>query len=218
MIEQGRVTVNGRPAVLGDLVGPRDTIARDGTVLPWGKTRVYIKFHKPVGVTSTTELDVPGNIIASIGHPERIFPIGRLDKDSSGLILLTNDGEIVNLVLRAEHGHEKEYLVKVDRPVDQAFLDKMARGVVILGKPTRPCRVSPLGRREFRIVLTEGRNRQIRRMCQALGYRVVALHRIRVMHITIDGLAAGQWKNLSDQEQAQLLETLHRSGQAEEDC
>ena len=210
-IEAGRVTINGRIAKLGDRVTPSDTVARDGKVIPWGNRPVYIKFHKPLGVTTTCELDVPDNIIAYIGHAQRIFPIGRLDKDSSGLILLTNDGEIVNQVLRAEHGHEKEYLVQVDRPFDQAFLDRIAHGVVILDKKTKPCTASRRGPREFRIILTEGRNRQIRRMCEALGYRVTALHRVRVMNITIEGLAVGQWKNLSDREREDLFAMLRRS-------
>lgn len=210
LIEEGRITINGRVAVLGDQVGPSDVIARDSVVVPWGNAPVYLKFHKPVGITTTSELQVPGNIIAYIGYPERIFPIGRLDKDSSGLILLTNDGEIVNQILRAEHGHEKEYLVQLDRPFDQAFLDHMARGVVVLGKRTRPCVISRCGQREFRIVLTEGRNRQIRRMCQALGYRVVALHRNRIMNITIRGLPVGRWKRLSDRERTKLFAALHR--------
>lgn len=210
-IEAGRITINGRVAKLGDRVVPGDIVARDGTVIPWGNRPVYIKFHKPLGVTTTCELDVPDNIIAYIGHARRIFPIGRLDKDSSGLILLTNDGEIVNDILRAEHGHEKEYLVQVDRPFDQTFLDRLAGGVVILGKKTKPCTVSRRGPREFRIILTEGRNRQIRRMCETLGYRVTALHRIRIMNITIEGLAVGQWKNLSEREQGELFATLRRS-------
>ena len=211
LIEEGRVTINGRVAVLGDQVGPTDVIARDGLVVPWGNAPVYLKFHKPVGITTTSEPHVPGNMVASINYPERIFPIGRLDKDSSGLILLTNDGEIVNQILRAEHGHEKEYLVQLDRPFDQAFLDRMSHGVVILGKRTRPCVVSRHGQQEFRIVLTEGRNRQIRRMCQALGYKVIALNRTRIMHITLQGLPVGRWKHLSDQERAQLLAALGRS-------
>ncbi len=215
-IEAGRITINGRVARLGDRVAPSDTVARDGTIVPWGNRPVYIKFHKPLGVTTTCELDVPDNIIAYIGHAQRIFPIGRLDKDSSGLILLTNDGGIVNQVLRAEHGHEKEYLVQVDRPFDQAFLDRMAAGVVILDKRTKPCTASRRGPREFRIILTEGRNRQIRRMCEALGYRVTALHRIRVMHITIEGLAAGQWKNLTAREQEELFAALRRARQGAE--
>jgi 23S rRNA pseudouridine2604 synthase len=215
-IESGRVTINGRVAKLGDRAQPGDTVAKDGTVIPWGNKPVYIKFHKPLGVTTTCELDVPDNIIAYIGHAQRIFPIGRLDKDSSGLILLTNDGQIVNKILRAEHGHEKEYLVQVDRPFDQDFLDRMARGVVILDRPTRPCAVSRRGPREFRIILTEGRNRQIRRMCEALGYRVTALHRIRVMNITIEGLAVGQWKNLTEREWQDLSMTLRKTASKKE--
>lgn len=208
LIEEGRVTINGRVAALGDRVGPRDVITKDGRAVPWGNAPLYIKFHKPVGVTTTSEPDVKNNIIAYIGHPERIFPIGRLDKDSSGLILLTNDGDIVNRVLRVEYAHEKEYAVRVDRPFDQAFLDGMAAGVVILGLRTRPCRLSRVGPRDFRIILTEGRNRQIRRMCQALGYRVDTLHRIRIMHITIDGVRPGQWKYLTDDERTTLLATV----------
>lgn len=209
LIEEGRVTINGRVAVLGDRVGRHDVITKDGRVVPWGNAPLYIKFHKPVGVTTTSEPDVKHNIIAYIGYPERIFPIGRLDKDSSGLILLTNDGDIVNRVLRAEYAHEKEYAVLVHRPFDQAFLDRMASGVEILGQRTRPCRLSRVGPRDFRIILTEGRNRQIRRMCHALGYRVDTLHRIRIMHITIDGLRAGQWKYLTDQERTTLLDTVN---------
>jgi 23S rRNA pseudouridine2604 synthase len=212
LIQEGRVTINGRVAVLGDRVSPQDVITKDGVAIPWGNAPLYIKFHKPVGVTTTSEPHVQDNIISYIDHAERIFPIGRLDKDSSGLILLTNDGDIVNRVLRVEYAHEKEYAVRVDRPFDQAFLDQMAAGVVILGQPTRPCRLSRVGPRDFRIILTEGRNRQIRRMCQALGYRVDTLHRLRIMHITIDGLRAGQWKYLTDEERTTLLATVHASG------
>ena len=210
LVESGLITINGRVAKLGDQVEPSDVIAREGQVLPWGRAPLYIKYHKPVGVTTTSESHVPRNIIAEIGHPERIFPIGRLDKDSSGLILLTNDGDIVNEILRTEFGHEREYLVRVDRPFDQAFLDHMAEGVLILGSRTKPCRMSRVGRDRFRIVLTEGRNRQIRRMCQALGYRVIMLHRTRIMHITVDGLGAGEWKELTSQERAQLLKAVGR--------
>ena len=214
LIQEGRVTINGRLAVLGDSVSPQDVITKDGVAIPWGNAPLYIKFHKPVGVTTTSEPHVQDNIIAYIDHAERIFPIGRLDKDSSGLILLTNDGDIVNRVLRVEYAHEKEYAVRVDRPFDQAFLDQMAAGVVILGQPTRPCCLSRVGPRDFRIILTEGRNRQIRRMCQALGYRVDTLHRIRIMHITIDGLRVGQWKYLSDEERTTLLATARALGTA----
>ncbi|MGZ8374681.1 MAG: pseudouridine synthase [Nitrospira sp.] len=211
LVESGIITINGRVAKLGDQVESSDVIARAGRVIPWGKPTLYIKYHKPVGVTTTSESHVTRNIIAEIGHPERIFPIGRLDKDSSGLILLTNDGNIVNEILRVEFGHEREYLVQVDRPFDQAFLDRMASGVVILGSVTRPCRMTRVGRDQFRIVLTEGRNRQIRRMCHALGYRVTTLHRTRIMHITVEGLRVGEWKELRSQEREQLLQAVGRS-------
>ncbi len=208
LVEEGRVTINGRVAVLGDRVGPEDVIARDGRAVPWGNAPLYIKFHKPVGITTTSELHVKDNIIAYIGHSERIFPIGRLDKDSSGLILLTNDGNVVNRILRAEYANEKEYAVQVDHPIDQAFLNRMASGVIILGQRTRHCRITRVGPRDFRIVLTEGRNRQIRRMCRALGYRVCTLHRIRIMHIPIDGLRVGEWKYLTARERAMLFDAV----------
>jgi 23S rRNA pseudouridine2604 synthase len=210
LIETGRVTINSRVARLGDQVGPEDVITRDGQVVPWGATPVYIKYHKPVGVTTTSESHVYRNIIAEIGHRERIFPIGRLDKDSSGLILLTNDGDIVNDILRTEFGHQREYIVDVDRPFDDVFLDRLSSGVMILGSRTKPCRAERIGRQRFRIVLTEGRNRQIRRMCQALDYRVTDLHRVRIMHITIKGLGAGAWKDLTDDERRELLRAVGR--------
>jgi 23S rRNA pseudouridine2604 synthase len=210
LVASGAVTINGHPAKLGDRVRSTDVIARDGLVIPWGKSPIYIKYHKPVGVTTTSEPHVDRNIIAEIGHPERIFPIGRLDKDSSGLILLTNDGDIVNEILRTEFGHEREYLVTVDRPFDQSFLDRMSCGVVILGSKTKPCRMVRVSRNQFRIVLVEGRNRQIRRMCQALGYRVTTLHRIRIMDITVKGLGAGIWKELTAQERERLLAAVGR--------
>lgn len=210
LIESGAVTINGRVATLGDRVEPTDVVARDGRVISWGKPHLYIKYHKPVGVTTTSEPHVARNIIAEIGHTERIFPIGRLDKDSSGLILLTNDGDIVNDILRTEFGHEREYLVQVDRPFGQQFLDQMSGGVVILGSRTKPCRTIRVGRDQFRIILTEGRNRQIRRMCQALGYRVRQLHRTRIMHIMVKGLRAGEWKELTNEEREQLLVAIGR--------
>ncbi|MBX3341568.1 MAG: pseudouridine synthase [Nitrospira sp.] len=210
LVAEGRVTINGVVAKLGDQVSSQDVVARDGTILQRGNRAVYLKYHKPVGVTTTTELHVTRNIISEINHRERIFPIGRLDKDSSGLILLTNDGDIVNEILRVEHGHEREYRVEVDREFDDAFLSRMAEGVVILGERTRPCLMARLGPRRFRIILTEGRNRQIRRMCQALGYRVVSLHRVRIMHITVEGLHAGQWMDLSEEERRRLFQALGR--------
>jgi 23S rRNA pseudouridine2604 synthase len=215
LIESGAVTVNGRQAKLGDRVSRADVIACDGRVIPWGKAPIYLKYHKPVGVTTTSESHVQRNIIAEIGHPERIFPIGRLDKDSSGLILLTNDGDIVNDILRTEFGHEREYLVEVDRPFEPSFVDRMSGGVMVLGSKTKPCRVIPVGPKRFRIILIEGRNRQIRRMCLALGYRVTSLHRVRIMHIGVDGLGVGEWRELTEQERKQLLSAVGRSGAPE---
>ena len=211
LVESGAVTVNGQVAKLGDRVGPTDIIARDGQVIPWGKPPIYIKYHKPIGVTTTSEAHVERNIIAEIGHPERIFPIGRLDKDSSGLMLLTNDGNIVNEILRTQFGHEREYVVDVDRPFDQSFLDRMSQGVIVLGSQTKPCLTSRVGQNRFRIILTEGRNRQIRRMCQSLGYRVTRLHRVRIMHITVQGLGVGEWRELSKQERDQLWNAVGRA-------
>jgi len=210
LIESGRVTINQRVACLGDQVGPDDIIARDGQVIPRVTAPLYIKYYKPVGVTTTSESHVPRNIIAEIGHPERIFPIGRLDKDSSGLILLTNDGDIVNEILRTEHGHEREYEVAVDHPFDQMFIDRMAQGVIVLDCQTKPCRIERLGPVRFRIILTEGRNRQIRRMCQVLGYRVLTLHRVRIMHVRLDGLVPGKWKPLTEEERAHLFQAVGR--------
>ncbi len=211
LIDAARVTINGRVACLGDQVSRADVIMRDGQVIPWGHASLYMKYYKPVGVTTTSESHVTRNIIAEIGHPERIFPIGRLDKDSSGLILLTNDGDIVNEILRTEHGHEREYEVSVDRSFDQTFLDRMGVGVLILDRPTNPCRIERLGPARFRIILTEGRNRQIRRMCQVLGYRVLSLLRVRIMHITLDGLAPGMWSLLTNEERGQLFQGVGRS-------
>lgn len=211
LIQEGRVTINGRVAKLGDQVGQHDVVARDGQIVEWRNTPVYIKYHKPVGVTTTSESHVRRNIIDEVAHPARIFPIGRLDKDSSGLILLTNDGDIVNAILRVEHGHEREYYVDTDRDFDRNFLARMAAGVVILGKKTQPCLMQRLGPKRFSIVLTEGRNRQIRRMCRQLGYRVVALHRVRIMHVTVQGLSPGQWKDLSAEERERLFAALGKS-------
>jgi 23S rRNA pseudouridine2604 synthase len=211
LIEAGRVTINNVVAKLGDQVSRRDVIARDGQVIPWGQARIYIKYHKPVGVTTTSEAHVHRNIIHEIGHPERIFPIGRLDKDSSGLILLTNDGDIVNQILRTEFGHEREYEVLLDRPYDEAARQQIAEGVVILGSRTKPCRVERLGSKRVRMVLTEGRNRQIRRMWKAVGYRVITLHRLRIMHITLAGLPSGAWTPLTPREQQELLRAVLRT-------
>ena len=203
-IEAGRVAINGQPATLGSKVESADQVTVDGNPVGRRKPSVYIALHKPVGITCTTERDVAGNIVDFIDHPERIFPIGRLDKDSEGLILLTNDGDIVNQVLRAEHAHEKEYVVTVDKPMTPEFLVEMQQGVEILGTRTHPCRAHPVADQVFRIVLTQGLNRQIRRMCEALGYRVTQLRRLRVMHIELGELDVGEWRDLSRREVAEL--------------
>ncbi len=204
-IEAGRVTVNGEVATLGTQVGEGDVVCVDGRQVGAAKQHVYIALNKPVGVTCTTERDVRGNIIDFVRHRERIFPIGRLDKDSEGLILLTNHGDIVNEVLRSENDHEKEYVVTVDRPVTEIFLNGMASGVRILGTVTKPCRVRRVGPATFRIILTQGLNRQIRRMCSFFGYKVVRLQRVRIMHIELGSLPVGKWRELTRDEVRGLL-------------
>ena len=207
-IEEGRVTINGVPATLGTQVNDGDEVKLDGDVVGAArkKTRpVYIALNKPVGITCTTERHVAGNIVDFVDHPERVFPFGRLDKDSEGLILLTNDGDIVNEILRAEHHHEKEYVVAVDRAITPEFLDGMAGGVRLSDATTKKCQVTRVGPKMFSIILTQGLNRQIRRMCEAFGYTVEALQRIRIMHIRLGQLPAGRWRNLTEQELAQLL-------------
>jgi len=196
-IEAGRVTVNGTRAVLGTQVAEGDVVLVDGQPLRERPTRVYIALNKPTGIECTTDREVPGNIVDFVGHRERVFPIGRLDKDSEGLILLTNDGDVVNTVLRAEHEHEKEYVVAVDRPLTPEFLAGMARGVPILDTVTNPCTLTQVGRNTFRIVLTQGLNRQIRRMCEHFGYTVRSLQRVRIMHVRLGDLPLGRWRNLT---------------------
>jgi len=205
-IAAGRVTVNGAPGQLGTQVAATDEVRVDGRPLPARSRAVYLALNKPRGITCTTERDVPGNIVDFVRHPLRIFPIGRLDKDSEGLILLTSDGDIVNEILRAEHGHEKEYEVTVDRPLTPAFLSMMAAGVRIGGEKTLPCAIARTGPAAFGIVLTQGLNRQIRRMCSALGWRVRSLRRVRIMHIRLGALATGRWRELSGAELGPLLE------------
>ena len=204
-IEAGRVTCNGQPAVLGTQVADGDEVCVDGELIGAKKKPVYIALNKPVGITCTTEPDVEGNIVDLVGHAERIFPIGRLDKDSEGLILLTNDGDIVNEILRSENNHEKEYVVTVERSITDLALRMMADGVKIMGEVTKPCNVSRVDTKTFRIILTQGLNRQIRRMCSALGYRAQRLQRVRIINITLGTLAAGQWRELTEQELAGLL-------------
>lgn len=207
LIAQGRVTINGARAGLGTQVAEGDEVRVDHRVVGARKKKkkIYICLNKPVGITCTTERGVRDNIVDFIGHEERIFPIGRLDKESEGLILLTNNGDIVNEILRSENNHEKEYLVTVDKPVTDAFLDGMSRGVRILDTRTKPCKVSRLGKYEFRIILTQGLNRQIRRMCEVFGYEVRRLQRVRIINIRLGNLKVGRWRNLTDAELRGLL-------------
>ena len=204
-IDAGRVTCNGNPAALGTQVGEGDVVCIDGQPIGAKKKQIYIALNKPVGVTCTTEAHIEDNIIELVGYPERIFPIGRLDKDSEGLILLTNDGDIVNEILRSENNHEKEYIVTVDRPITDLSLQMMAGGVKIMGELTKPCKVGRIDPQSFRIILTQGLNRQIRRMCSALGYKARRLQRVRIMNIHLGTLGRGQWRHLTDSELAGLL-------------
>lgn len=214
LIAAGRVTINGAKATIGTEVGPDDIVLVDGRPLRQEHPIVYIAYHKPTGVESTTDTAKKANIVAAVGHPERIFPVGRLDKDTTGLILLTNDGQIVNRILRAENAHEKEYVVQVDPAVDDGFLAAMAAGVEIYNPVrhertrTLPCQVVAIDARTFRIVLTQGLNLQIRRMCEALGRHVVSLRRIRIMNIELGALPVGRWRDLTPAERAGLLKLL----------
>jgi 23S rRNA pseudouridine2604 synthase len=205
-IAAGRVRVNGAPAELGTQVNEGDTVEVDGRpVAAQRSDTVYIALNKPVGITCTTERHVEGNIVDYVNHPQRIFPIGRLDKDSEGLILLTNNGDIVNEILREENAHEKEYVVTVDRPITDDFLFGMSHGVDILDTRTKPCKVRRIGRNVFGIILTQGLNRQIRRMCAAFDYKVRRLQRVRIVNIRLDGIKTGHWRNLTKEELRGLL-------------
>ncbi|MGG0249257.1 23S rRNA pseudouridine(2604) synthase RluF [Peribacillus frigoritolerans] len=210
-IAEGRVTINGTLAELGSQAEPGDDVRVDGKPIKVEQQNVYIALNKPIGITSTTEKHIKGNIVDFVNHPLRIFHIGRLDKDSSGLILLTNDGDIVNEILRAENKHEKEYIVSVDKPLTASFIKDMSSGVEILDTKTLPCKVEQLTKYTFNITLMQGLNRQIRRMCSALGYEVRDLHRIRIMNIHLDGLAIGQWRDLTEDELTELFKELDYS-------
>jgi 23S rRNA pseudouridine2604 synthase/16S rRNA pseudouridine516 synthase len=208
LIEQKRVKINGILPELGTKVALGDKVTVDNQTIAASaenkSDRVYLAYHKPVGIICTTEKHVKGNIIDAINHPQRIFPIGRLDKPSEGLIFLTSDGDIVNKILRAENAHDKEYVVTVDRPLSAHFIDKMARGVPILNTVTKPCKVVMQSKMVFRITLTQGLNRQIRRMCEYLGYEVTKLKRTRIMSVRLAGLKPGQWRDLTDEEMLQI--------------
>tara|TARA_S200000501_G_scaffold374930_1_gene425635 strand:+ start:5322 stop:6011 length:690 start_codon:yes stop_codon:yes gene_type:complete len=204
-ISDGRVYINGSPAVLGSKVNIEDEISVDSEIIQYkDKKRVYIAFNKPVGIECTGSHKIKDNIIDFINHKERLFTIGRIDKQSEGLILLTNDGDIVNNVLRAENKKEKEYVVTVDKKISSEFIEKMRRGVRIMGKVTKRCYVKKIHENRFKIVLTQGMNRQIRRMCEVLGYRVIKLKRIRIMKIHLD-IEIGEYRDLNDEEVNQLF-------------
>jgi 23S rRNA pseudouridine2604 synthase len=209
-IEKGVVVINGRRAVIGDVVKPKDKVTVNGHKLePLAEeNKLYIAFNKPVGVTCTTEDSTKGNIIDYVNHSTRIFNIGRLDKDSQGLILLTNDGDIVNKILRAENSHQKEYIVTVDKPVTQEFITKMGTGVPILGVVTKKCTVEMIAPFVFKITLIQGLNRQIRRMCEYFGYEVRKLERTRIMNISLTGIPLGEWRDLTENELEVLFSML----------
>ncbi len=212
LIEQNCVRVNGKKAPIGTRVFPGDEVFVNGQLIEASaedKTdRVYIAYHKPVGITCTTDQSDRDNITDAVNHPERIFPIGRLDKPSEGLIFLTSDGDIVNKILRAENAHDKEYVVTVDKPITPDFVKRMSNGIPILGTVTQPCKVEMVSKFVFKIILTQGLNRQIRRMCEYLGYEVTRLVRTRIMNVSLGKLRAGHWRNLTDAEMAELNQAV----------
>ena len=208
-IEDGRITINGQLAELGSKVGDGDEVRADGKIVKTEQQLVYLALNKPIGITSTTERHIKGNVVDFVNHPLRVFHIGRLDKDSDGLLLLTNDGDIVNEILREENGHEKEYIVTVDLPITKDFIHQMQSGVAILDTVTKPCKVKQLGPRKFNMTLTQGMNRQIRRMCSALGYNVRKLQRTRIMNIHLGDLPNGQWRDLTEDELSEMFKMLN---------
>ncbi|NNC82221.1 MAG: 23S rRNA pseudouridine(2604) synthase RluF [Flavobacteriales bacterium] len=209
LIEQGVVTINDRPATLGDRVTETDRIEVRGRPINTAKAKpVYIALHKPRGIICSTDPKARDNIVDYIDHVERIFPVGRLDVASEGLILMTNDGDIINKILRARYAHEKEYIVRVDKPITDEFIKGMASGVPILDAVTRECEVEKLSEDTFRIILTQGLNRQIRRMCEHFEYEVTRLRRIRIMNISLDGIRYGEWRDLTATELKELKSQL----------
>jgi len=209
-IEEGRVQINGQVAKLGDQVEDGDQVTLNGKPVRVETKKVYIMFNKPPGVICTTDHGIKGNIVDAVNHPLRVYNIGRLDRDSKGLILLTNDGSIVNKILRAQFGHEKEYIVATMSPVSDEFLFKMARGVDIGNHVTKPCTVKRLNPSTFAMILTEGKNRQIRRMCEALGAKVRHLQRVRIMNIKLGDLPEGKWKDIPEKDLSTLLKILEK--------
>jgi 23S rRNA pseudouridine2604 synthase len=216
LIVAGRVTVNGNPTQLGNRVLEGDVVKIDGRVLQAKPKTLYIAFNKPIGIVCTTDSKEKNNIVREINHPERLFPIGRLDKPSEGLIFLTNDGDIVNKILRAGNNHEKEYVVTVDDSITDDFIEKMSAGIPVLGTVTQKCKVTRLSGKTFQIVLTQGLNRQIRRMCEYLGYEVTKLKRTRIMNVSLDTLAIGHWRELTEKELTEIEKMVSTSSKTEE--
>ena len=216
LIESGLVTIDGVKATMGTKVSKGQKVKVNGKLISKDEDLVYIVLNKPVGITCTTEHKVKGNIVDFVNHKKRIFPIGRLDKDSQGLILMTKDGDIVNKILRAGNNHEKEYIVTVNKPINEEFVKRMSNGIKILGQVTKKCYVKKEGNNTFRIILTQGLNRQIRRMCEALGYEVVKLKRIRIMNINLGELRIGEWRDLTYKELKGLNNLISTSGKTKE--
>ncbi len=216
LIEEGRVKVNGKKVGLGVKVTPTDTIVVNGQKITKEVDNIYLIFNKPIGITCTTDIQIKDNIISYINYPQRIFPIGRLDKPSEGLIFLTNDGDIVNKILRAGNHHEKEYIVRVDKKISQSFVKKMSNGVPVLDTITKKCKVKRIDDYTFNIILTQGLNRQIRRMCTYLGYEVRQLKRVRIMNISLDKLNVGAYRSFTENEFLQLNRLLKDSIKTEE--
>ena len=216
LIVAGRVTINGKPTQLGNRVSDGDVVKIDGTPLKAKPKTLYIAFNKPVGIVCTTDSKEKKNIVRYINHPERLFPIGRLDKPSEGLIFLTNDGDIVNKILRAGNNHEKDYVVTVDKKITDDFIQKMGNGIPILGTVTKKCKVIQLNPTTFQIVLTQGLNRQIRRMCEYLGYEVLKLKRTRIMNVQLATLKIGDWRELTEKELSEINTMVANSSKTEE--
>ena len=216
MILEGRVTLNGKPTQLGNRVFKKDTVRVDGRKLETKPPTLYIALNKPVGIVSTTDSKERNNIVKHINYPERLFPIGRLDKPSEGLIFLTNDGDIVNKILRAGNNHEKEYLVSVDKTITEEFITKMSNGIPILGVVTKKCKVEKISEKVFKIILVQGLNRQIRRMCEYLDYEVTKLKRTRIMNVELGSLQTGDWRELTLVELNEINKMISTSSKTEE--
>jgi 23S rRNA pseudouridine2604 synthase len=215
-IVDGCVTINDQPTQLGNRVFEGDVVKINGKPLNANPKTLYIAFNKPVGIVCTTDIKEPKNIVNFINHPQRLFPVGRLDKPSQGLIFLTNDGDIVNKILRAGNNHEKEYIVSVRQPITSEFIQKMGGGLPILDTITKKCKVIKLNDYSFKIVLTQGLNRQIRRMCDYLNYDVTSLKRTRIMNVNLDGIKVGEWRELSEKEMLEINNMISDSSKTEE--